>query len=130
MSGIPPALAELLRPDFPSELSRARVHRGRLAALLTRLAGASAVVFGRHVFVSRAAAACIEEGARDACRLLAHELEHVAQYQRLWAAPFLGRYLGEYLRGRLDGLSHRAAYLSISFEREAEERAQALGSGV
>jgi hypothetical protein len=92
---------------------------------LTRLAGASAIVFGRHVFVSRAAAACLDEGAPDACRLLAHELAHVAQYRRLSAAPFLGRYLGEYLRGRLDGLPHRAAYLSISFEREAEERAQA-----
>jgi hypothetical protein len=126
VSGIPPVLAELLRPVFPSELSRARVHRGRLAALLTRFAGASAIVFGRHVFVSRAGAACLEESGPGACRLLAHELAHVSQYRRLWAAPFLGRYLGEYLRGRLDGLSHRAAYLSISFEREAEERAQAL----
>lgn len=130
MSGIPPALAGLLRPVFPSELRRARLHRGTLASLLTRLAGASAIVFGRHVFLSRSGWVCVEEGADDACRLLAHELAHVAQYRRLWAAPFLGRYLGEYLRGRLDGLPHRAAYLSISFELEAEERARALGSGV
>ena len=126
MSGIPPALAGLLRPVFPSELARARLHRGRFAEIVTRVAGASAIVFGRRVFLSRRAAACVEEGAVDACRLLAHELAHVAQYWRLGAAPFLGRYLGEYLRGRLDGLGHRAAYLSISFEREAEERAQAV----
>ena len=129
MSGIPPVLAGWLRPEFPSELARARIHRGGLASLVTRLAGASAIVFGRRVFLSRRAAACVEEGAAGACRLLAHELTHVAQYRRQWAAPFLGRYLGEYLRGRLDGLDHRSAYLSISFEREAEERAQSLGSG-
>lgn len=97
---------------------------------MTRLAGASAIVFGRRVFLSQHAASCMEGEAGDACRLLAHELTHVAQYRRLWAAPFLGRYVGEYLRGRLEGLGHRAAYLSISFEREAEERARALGSGV
>lgn len=96
---------------------------------MTRLAGASAIVFGRRIFLSRAAVECVEEEAGDACRLIAHELTHVEQYRRLWAAPFLGRYVGEYLRGRLDGLGHRAAYLSISFEREAEERARTMGSG-
>ena len=67
----------------------------------------------------------MEDSASDAFRLLAHELTHVAQYRRLGAAPFLGRYVGEYLRGRFAGLGHRNAYLSISFEREAEGRAQA-----
>jgi len=98
---------------------------------LTSLAGASAIVFGRRVFLSRAGAACVEDAAGDAFRLLAHELAHVAQYRRLGAAAFLGRYVGEYLRGRFDGLDHRTAYLAISFEREAEGRAQScLGSGV
>ena len=35
-------------------------------------------------------------------------------------AAFLGRYLGEYLGRRFAGLSHRDAYLAISFEREAQ----------
>lgn len=123
--GIPSGLGEQLRPRFPSELDSARLHRGRLARLLTSLAGASAIVFGRRIFLSRSASACVEDLAADASRLLAHELAHVAQYRRFGAAPFLGRYVGEYLRGRFDGLDHRSAYLSISFEREAEERARA-----
>ena len=125
MSAIPPVLAGRLEPDFPSELARARLHRGGFAALLTALAGASAIVFGRRIFLSRSAAACVADGTAGGCRLLAHELAHVAQYRRFGAAPFLGRYVGEYLRGRLEGLDHRTAYLSISFEREAEKRARA-----
>lgn len=126
MSAIPPALAGPLRQEFASEFERARLTRGRLGRLVTFLAGASAIAFGRRIFLSRSASACVDDGAGDACRLLAHELTHVAQYRRLGAAPFLGRYVGEYLRGRLEGLDHRAAYLSISFEREAEERARAF----
>jgi hypothetical protein len=126
VSGIPPVLDGPLRPVFPSELARTRLHRGRLASLLTFLAGASAIVFGRRIFLSRSASACVDDGAGDACRLLAHELTHVAQYRRFGAAAFLGRYVGEYLRGRIDGLDHRRAYRSISFEREAEERARAF----
>jgi hypothetical protein len=123
--GIPSVLAEQLRTRFPSEFDRTRLHRGRLAGLLTSLAGANAIVFGRRIFLSRAASACVEDAAADASRLLAHELAHVAQYRRLGVAPFLGRYVGEYLRGRLSGLDHRSAYLSISFEREAQARARA-----
>ncbi|MDQ5872247.1 MAG: DUF4157 domain-containing protein [Acidobacteriota bacterium] len=127
--GLPSTLAGQLRPEFPSELDRARLHRGRLARLLTSLAGASAIVLGRRIFLSRAGAACVEDAAPDAFRLLAHELTHVAQYRRLGAAPFLGRYVGEYLRGRFAGLDHRTAYLSISFEREAEGRARSCAAG-
>ena len=43
------------------------------------------------------------------------------QYGRYGMAAFLGRYLGEYLRGRLAGASHAKAYRGISFEREAGE---------
>jgi hypothetical protein len=35
-------------------------------------------------------------------------------------AAFVGRYFGEYLRGRLTGASHGEAYRNISFEREAD----------
>ena len=121
---IPSVLAGRLRPEFPSELDRARLYGGRLARILTAVAGASAIVFGRRIFLSREAAGCLEDGSAAASRLLAHELAHVAQYRRFGVAPFLGRYVGEYLRGRFDGLDHRTAYLSISFERDAEERAR------
>jgi len=46
-------------------------------------------------------------------------------------AAFLGRYLGEYLGRRFAGLSHRDAYLAISFERDAQSAARArLGEPV
>ena len=48
------------------------------------------------------------------------------QYRRLGSAPFLGRYLGEYLGRRLTGAPHVAAYREISFEREAEEELAAV----
>ncbi|MEO8349389.1 MAG: DUF4157 domain-containing protein [Acidobacteriota bacterium] len=126
--GIASDLAGQLRTEFPSELDRVRLHRGRFARLLTSFAGASAIVFGRRIFLSRAGAACVEDAAPDAFRLLAHELSHVAQYRRFGAAPFLGRYVGEYLRGRFAGLDHRSAYLAISFEREAEGRARSCAA--
>ena len=123
--GIPSNLASRLGAEFAPELDRCRLHGGRLASLLTTVAGANAIVFGRRVFLSKSASACVADAAQDATRLLAHELSHVAQYRRFGAAAFLGRYVGEYLRGRLDGLDHRQAYRAISFEREAEARGQA-----
>jgi len=40
---------------------------------------------------------------------------------------FLWRYLTAYLRGRLDGLGHRGAYLGIPLEAEARESAALFG---
>lgn len=96
------------------------MHAGRFAGLLTTLAGASAIVFGRRIFLAPHARLAIESDDDDARRLLAHELTHVRQYRRYGMAAFLGRYVGEYLRARLGGASHREAYLGISFEEDAE----------
>ncbi len=96
-----------------------RLHRGRLARILASLARADAIVFGRRVFLTPAAERRITTDA--GIELLAHELTHVRQYGRYGMAAFLGRYLGEYLRARLAGVSHAKAYRGISFEREAGE---------
>lgn len=53
--------------------------------------------------------------------LLIHELAHARQWQKLGLVRFTARYLTDYLRGRLRGLSHRQAYLGISLEVEARE---------
>jgi hypothetical protein len=64
-------------------------------------------------------------------RLLRHELEHVAQYRRYGLGGFLRRYVAAYLRWRLRGYGHWAAYRRIPFEAAAEWRARrALGIGV
>jgi hypothetical protein len=53
-------------------------------------------------------------------RLLRHELEHVRQWREQGVLGFLRRYLGAYLRQRLRGLPHWAAYRRIPHEIEAE----------
>ncbi|HEX9287394.1 MAG TPA: DUF4157 domain-containing protein [Thermoanaerobaculia bacterium] len=118
---IPPALGERLRAEFAGELVRARLHRGLPARILTSLARTDAIVFGRRVFLSPAAATLVSSDAIEGALLLAHELTHVRQYRRSGAAVFLGKYVGEYLGRRLAGASHAQAYRELSFEREAEE---------
>lgn len=58
--------------------------------------------------------------ARRRALLVAHELVHISQWRRLGVTRFLGRYLGDYLRGRRQGLDHHRAYRQISLEQEAE----------
>ena len=53
-------------------------------------------------------------------RLARHEAQHVRQWRRLGVTGFLGRYLGAYLRLRLQGWPHVAAYRRIPLEIEAE----------
>src|SRR5205085_1794846 len=66
---------------------------------LPRLLRATAVTLGRRVYWS----------GDVVPELLAHELEHVRQYDRHGMVAFLARYLTDYARGRLRGLSHRDA---------------------
>jgi hypothetical protein len=53
--------------------------------------------------------------------LLVHELVHARQWRQLGVARFLLTYAGQYLRLRLDGASHRDAYLGIGIEVEARD---------
>jgi hypothetical protein len=62
----------------------------------------------------------VRPGSADDPRLMRHEQEHVRQWRDLGATGFLRRYLGAYLRWRLRGYGHRAAYLRIPLEVEAE----------
>lgn len=85
--------------------------------------GASAITVGRVVSV--------RPGRERSVRLLRHEVEHVAQYARFGVVGFLRRYAWSYLRWRLRGYGHWAAYRRIPFEASAEWRARrALGVGV
>lgn len=52
--------------------------------------------------------------------LLRHELVHVRQWKRYGVLGFLVRYVGDYLRHRLRGRNHWAAYRRIRFEIEAD----------
>jgi hypothetical protein len=74
--------------------------------------GAAAITLGRVVSVRR-------RFATDE-RLLRHELVHVRQWRELGPIRFLARYLGAYLRWRLRGYGHWAAYRRIPLEVEAD----------
>lgn len=80
--------------------------------------GADAWTLGSWVIVRRRNA-----GSKH---LLAHELEHVRQYHDLGVVAFLATYLGAYLRLRLQGWGHQAAYRRIPAEVSAEWRARRL----
>lgn len=73
--------------------------------------GADAVTLGSLVIVRRAHA-----GSEA---LLRHEGVHVLQWRRYGVVGFLRLYVGDYLRLRLRGYGHRAAYLRIPLEVEA-----------
>jgi hypothetical protein len=55
--------------------------------------------------------------------LMRHEEEHLRQWRELGVRRFLAQYVGAYLRGRLTGYRHRAAYRLIPLEVEAEQAA-------
>jgi hypothetical protein len=58
----------------------------------------------------------------NARSLLAHESVHIEQWKRHGRFGFLGPYLADYVRNRLRGLPHTAAYRAIRFEKEASSR--------
>ncbi|GMQ85033.1 MAG: hypothetical protein BMS9Abin07_0598 [Acidimicrobiia bacterium] len=91
---------------------------------LTRVWGSNtaAMTVSRRIYVGDKTLQKIEDG--NAGKLLKHESVHVDQWQRHGRIGFLTRYLGDYLRGRLAGLSHSAAYLAIPFEKEAISKSE------
>jgi len=74
--------------------------------------GASAITIGPVVSIRTAAAG--DEQLRR------HEAVHVRQWRELGLTGFLRRYLGAYVRWRLRGYGHWAAYRRIPLEVEAE----------
>jgi hypothetical protein len=90
------------------EIDRRRV---RLVVVPVLTPGVAGMTLGRWVLLRR--------GHEYDAGLLAHELVHVRQWRELGAVRFPWRYLGAYVRGRLHGLGHRAAYTAIPLEREA-----------
>lgn len=108
-----------------------RVHAGALAGLLTGVARAGAITFGRHVFVRPSLVGKDAAGrARVDAGLLVHEATHVLQYEQRGWARFLAGYLGGYVRALREGEglgaeARKAAYLAIPEERAAREAERA-----
>lgn len=83
--------------------------------------GSAGITLGRLVIVRR---------RHESERLLRHELIHVRQYSATGTIRFVVKYVGQYLRWRLRGYSHRGAYRRIPQEIEAYwlERIDASGA--
>lgn len=118
---LPDAICDRLRVHFPSiALERVRL-RGRIPRWVPgRPAGFA------HGWCVHLAPHAPSLDTLEGIALIAHELVHVRQFAELGAWRFRIRYLVEYLRGRLRGLSHDAAYRAISFECEARDVAAAI----
>ena len=88
--------------------------RARIVVVPVLTPGVVAMTIGPCILVRR--------GREHDVDLVAHELVHVQQWRERGAATFLARYFGEYLRHRIAGKRHWAAYAAISFEVEARAR--------
>jgi len=78
--------------------------------------GASAWTLGRRILVRAS-----QWGREGTDLLVAHELVHVTQWVERGRLSFLASYLGAYLRSRLRGRGHWAAYREIPAEVAAYE---------
>lgn len=74
-------------------------------------AQADAITLGRTVIT--------RSRAEHDDHLLSHELVHVRQFIDLGPVRFLTKYIGAYIRARLDGRGHMDAYRRIPLEIEA-----------
>ena len=48
-----------------------------------------------------------------------HEKIHLAQQRELWLIPFYVLYISYWIKGKIQGMTNQAAYMSIPFEKEA-----------
>lgn len=120
-SGIPPAEVAAALPG----VDLGSVDVGRAPRWLARLWGRdiSAMTLRTTIYVR---ADVLDRDPATLGSLIVHELVHVQQWSRLGMVRFLWSYLIVYVRGRLTGLSHRAAYRAIPLEVEAREVANHL----
>ncbi len=122
----PLSLAEALRrngvdqPDPRYESVVIKLAPGWMRALWPK--GIRAMAVAKRIFVDPALLERIAAGR--AKNLLMHEAVHVDQWRRHGYVGFLARYLTDYARGRLAGMSHNEAYRSIRFEEEARSHSE------
>ena len=118
---LPPDAQELLQPHFTTlDLALIRF-RQPVPALIRRLSpfDPAAIAFPAIVYV---ATGVFNPSSPAGLALIAHELEHVAQWRRHGRLPFLVLYLTAYIRGRCRRLPPWEAYRAIGFEVEARAK--------
>ena len=97
----------------PAEIAR----RARVQQVPVLAPGTAGMTLGRLILLRR------DDDRTGRRTLLAHELVHVEQYDRLGVTRFLWRYLRAYGSNLRRLRSHRRAYEAIPFEAEARAAA-------
>lgn len=97
----------------PAEIAR----RARVQRVPVLAPGTAGMTLGRLILLRR------DDDRTGRRTLLAHELVHVEQYDRLGVARFLWHYLRAYGSNLRRLRSHRRAYEAIPFEAEARASA-------
>lgn len=91
----------------------------RMPKILERLLGRGvhAITLGTSIYVRPDRYESLVQG--NEAELLAHELVHARQWRDHGKVGFLAKYLSDYTRLRLLGLTHAQAYHGIGFEHAA-----------
>ena len=111
---LPTEAIRALQPFFPTfDLARIRLREGIPRYVIGEPLG---YVEGSTIYLRKGV---FQPETTDGLALLAHEIAHCQQYERLGTRRFLVRYVWAYCRNRLRGMNHDAAYRDIPFEIEA-----------
>lgn len=107
----------LILPMTPSFVSALRGPRAAIAAIALK-DRASGITLGHKVYIH---ARHFGEDDTLPMPLVVHELVHVVQFLRDGTPRFLARYLRDYARNLIQGMSDYDAYLNIPYEIEARQ---------
>ena len=111
---LPAETIRALQPFFPAfELTRVRLREGIPRYVIGEPLG---FALGKTIYLRKGV---FQPDTTDGLALLAHEIAHCQQYERLGMLGFLVRYAWAYRRNRWRGMNHDAAYRNIPFEIEA-----------
>jgi hypothetical protein len=120
MAPIEANVRALLEAFFGASLGHIDVQSGINAYVITKIAGAQGVTIGDTIYLSLEGKAAYTSKSAEGIQLLAHEITHTFDYQRLGIPGFLANYVGiQAFRGFMATASQDAAYHSITFERRA-----------
>jgi hypothetical protein len=103
---LPRSLRSRMESNFGADFGHVRIHTDRSAGQLSRMMGAEAFTYGRHIFFSPGQ---FDPGSRRGQGLLAHELTHTLQ---------------QYPGGSRQPLGYGVSLGSSRYEREAERAEQ------
>ena len=113
--------------DREMSVPKIEIYARRGAGLITRLLNINGITFGRRIFIRPQLMKRSEDERLYAPKaLIAHELAHVLQYQKLGFFKFLYTYLKGYwqalkLKEKWDLNARMEAYLEIPHEVEARQ---------